>query len=330
MKSQEANRIVELFCRFSYSPAITRKVHRWLIEPEGEAEKDEALRRVWDSIAEEAAPELAHSWASVKMKAGIKSQRFYLRPRLLRRVACVLLPFAIAFAGYRIFFNEPHMTVVVTQNSEHRYVLLPDQSEVWLNSGSRISYPEGFKDSVRQVTLSGEAYFRVAKDKAKPFIVRTEDMNIRALGTEFNVQAYPADSRSVATLSSGKIQVEVAADGEGEESFLLAPRQQVVYNKERRQAVMNTVEEAAAAWKAGQLIFSEATLPDMVNELQRRFDVTIDYRALGASADLYTVKFTDNENITQVLEVLQDVVGFQYVRESARRYRMVKRLKAKS
>lgn len=328
MKSQQANRIVELFCRFSYSPAITRKVHRWLIEPEGEAEKDGALRRVWDSIAEEAAPELGHSWASVKMKAGIKPRRFYLRPRLIRRVACILLPFAIAFAGYRIFFNEPHVTVVVTQNSEQRYVLLPDQSEVWLNNGSRISYPDGFKDSVRQITLSGEAYFRVAKDQAKPFIVRTEDMSIRALGTEFNVQAYPADSRSVATLSCGKVRVLVTTGGEGDETFLLEPRQQVVYNKEKRQAVVDTVEEATAVWKVGQLVFSEATLPDMVNELQRRFDVTIDYRDLDASADLYTVKFTDHENITQVLEVLQDVVGFQYVRESAKKYRIGK-LKAK-
>ena len=88
-------------------------------------------------------------------------------------------------------------------------VMLPDSSEVWLNAGSSILYPETFAKDKRQVILNGEAYFSVKKDTASPFIVETSQLSVKVLGTRFNVKAYPNDEKITTTLTSGKVEVSV-------------------------------------------------------------------------------------------------------------------------
>lgn len=104
------------------------------------------------------------------------------------------------------------MIEVITSSNQQKQCTLSDGTTILLNSCTKVTYPSEFKDSVRVVTLVGEAYFSVASDAAKPFIVKTKDLSVRVLGTQFNISAYPSDDRTIATLNRGKIQVDIQSE----------------------------------------------------------------------------------------------------------------------
>lgn len=322
MKSQNVNRITELFFRFSYAPEVVRKVQGWMVGMEREKEKEEALFRIWEGLKVEAGPDSARSWEMVRERIGLTTRRSYAWGKLLRNVAAVVMPLFFVVGAYLIFWTGPQKVEVVTQNNEQRHFRLPDGSKIWLNSGSRISYLADFDDSTRLVELSGEAYFKVYPDQYKPFVVRTANLEIRALGTEFNVNAYPLDSRAVATLNSGKIQIDIITEFKGEKQYILSPRQQMVLYKDKQETAIRVLSSETGEWKNGALVFQDATLTDMVHALERQYDVRIEFQASDFPKDQYSVKFTDGEDAGQVLQVLQDMVGFQCVKKSARIYQL--------
>lgn len=104
---------------------------------------------------------------------------------------------------------------------------MPDSSEIWLNAGTAIKYPEKFSKAQRLVYLDGEAYFSVRKDAAKPFIVETSQLSVKVLGTQFNVKAYANDELVTTTLTSGKVEVTPPVQG----SQILKPNEQLTYDK---------------------------------------------------------------------------------------------------
>lgn len=325
MSSKNIVRIMESFFHFSYSSGIVRDVQRWMIEPGHQEEKEDALHELWECLEVQPEASFQQSWERVKSKTGLSPRPVFRNIRRLRRLVAIFVAGMLVAGGSFVFFRQPAVVEVVTGNNEQKYFRLPDNSEIWLNSGSRISYAAGFRDSIRRIVLVGEACFQVSPDKTKAFVVEAANMEVRALGTAFNISAYPSDSRTIATLNHGKIQVHIRTGEEEQLKYVLEPRQQMIFYKDEQRVSVNTVSGELTGWKEGQLIFRDATLSDIMNALQRRYDVDFDYQASEFPADLYTVKFSGQEDIGRVLEVLGDVVGGEFVEGSelkAKSYRL--------
>ncbi|WP_159103391.1 FecR family protein [Prolixibacter bellariivorans] len=196
-------------------------------------------------------------------------------------------------------------------------MVLPDKSVVWLNAGSTLEYPSEFSQQTRHVSLTGEAFFSVTKNKAKPFVVTTANLSVRVLGTKFNLKAYPDDNRTVATLQEGRIAVRT----KDKQQRKLLPNQQLTYNN--RTSLVQIVKIAPGDipdWKNGNLTFTDATLGEVLQTLRRRFNISIETdKSIDLSTEHYTIKFERGENPEQILRVLEDVAGdFTYTKENKR------------
>ena len=311
MKPDYISRIFDQFFNQTSTPEVTQKVQRWMVDDQWATEKDDSLHAIWDKLEVEPDQSTAYSLRIVESKIRKEEKRHLLNYRILLRVAAIIIPVALMAGGYFYFIGSSKNIEVSTLNNEQKQCTLPDGSSVRLNSGSKINYSSRFNDTVRLVTLEGEAYFTVQSNKKKPFIVKTKDLTLRVLGTEFNVASYSSDSRSVATLDRGKVQVTINREEKGpaSSSYILKPNQQLAYNKSDQSVLINIVTEEASGWKDGALIFQDATFNDILNTLQRHFNVTFRCDPAKFQGDFYSVKFVNHESIEQVMDVLQDVVG---------------------
>ena len=310
MEKNYIYRVLERFFNDSFPPATTRKVQEWLTDKRWTAEKDRALQTIWDGV--QASPDASTYQSLERVKTTIRLLESKKRTRIWIKCAAVMIPVLLLLGGYFSMNREVKMLTVFTSNKEQKECTLPDGTTIRLNSGSKITYPSKFKDTTRIVTLEGEAYFAVTGNPKQPFIVKTGSLSVKVLGTKFNISAYPGNDKAVATLNSGSIQVDTR-EGEGDSRYILIPNQQIIYNKTDRSVLVNTVTEETVGWKDGLLIFQDATFNDIMNTLQRRFDVSIEYDKQIFPNVTCTVKFVHHESLTEILNVLQDVIrDFDY------------------
>ena len=186
---------------------------------------------------------------------------------------------------------------------------MPDSSEVWLNAGSTILYPETFAKDKRLVILNGEAYFSVQKDTASPFIVETSQLSVKVLGTKFNVKAYPNDEKITTTLTSGKVEVSV----QSQPPRILKPNEQLTYDKKSSDIHISVIDtNDTNSWVVGKLIFTNATAGEIFRTLERHYNTTIDNEANIPVSKRYTVKFLKDEDLDEILNILKDIIGFDY------------------
>lgn len=153
-------------------------------------------------------------------------------------------------------------------------VILPDGTKVWLNNSSSLRYPTAFAGATREVSLTGEAYFEVARDRVKPFIVKVNDLRVDVLGTHFNITAYSDEKEINTTLVSGKIRLAI-----GNRRRVLQPGQQATLTGDDDNFQIHLVDTSdAIAWKDGYFHFDQASLPDVLRQLTRWYDVTLEVR----------------------------------------------------
>lgn len=204
---------------------------------------------------------------------------------------------------------------------------LPDGTHVVLNSGSRLTYPKNYAQSaVREIWLTGEAYFKVEHDASHPFIIHTKNLDIRDIGTTFNVKAYP-DELTEASLIEGAI--EVSFKNNNTPKILLKPRQKiVVLNKHTDNTTIKQVENnyklmpvetadrdkdliAETAWVTDQLVFKNEPFEDVAKKMERRYNVEFVFNDDEAKDYPLTGIFKD-ETVEQALKVLQEISPFDY------------------
>lgn len=171
-------------------------------------------------------------------------------------------------------------------------VLLPDGSEVWLNAESTIEFPSAFTGSSRTVSLKGEAYFKVARNEQQPFIVNTEKMSVKVLGTEFNLKSYKEETTHV-SLVKGK--VEVMQGGEDEVLTQLSPGQDAWMDGKGAVHVREVDTYAVTQWIRGYFFFDDAKLVDILRELSRWYNCGVVFNNRG-SMD-YRLHFSASRNV---------------------------------
>ncbi len=193
-------------------------------------------------------------------------------------VACmisVVIALSAFWIGKRVGNVSPdayyRTTVPAGSRSE---VTLPDGSIVWINAGSSLTYREDHREQTRIVTLDGEAYFEVKSDPKRPFIIESGVLQVRVLGTNFNVKAYSDEETVDVVLLSGK--VDVWPDGRGEALHVLLPDEKLTYHRETGRIEKHQVEaHDYCAWKDGRIYFDERPFIKLARELERVYNVRI-------------------------------------------------------
>ncbi|GAA3562192.1 FecR family protein [Snuella lapsa] len=199
-----------------------------------------------------------------------------------------------------------------TKRGDRKEIYLPDGSKIVLNAESQLIYPKEFNDSLREVTLIGEAFFDIKRNIYKPFIVNSNNLKIKVLGTSFNVKSYDGDKKIETTLVTGK--VELIKDEET--PIVLAPSQKAVfYKKENKLEIEKVYSHDVVAWKDGRLIFNKTPLQDVVVDLERKYNVKININSQKLLDYEYTGTF-DNLSINEVLKVLTISSPIKYAIEN--------------
>ena len=184
-------------------------------------------------------------------------------------------------------------------------ITLPDSSVVWLNANACLRYPREFSQQIRQVEIiKGEAFFEVRKDEKRPFIVQTDGVGIKVLGTTFNVDT--ESDKTLITLLTGKIGLYKSTNQNQTADQILQPGEQAVYFKSDNDLKILTIRpENTISWVTGVFEFKDNSLEDIMQELQRAFHVKIHIENENLKRQTFNANFTEKETLEEILSVLQ-------------------------
>jgi len=199
--------------------------------------------------------------------------------------------------------KEMVYNTLTTARGETYAITLSDGSRVWLNSESSVHYPVSFSGNERDVQVTGEAYFEVAHDASKPFIVSVKNVAIQVLGTKFNVNAYDDEDAIKTTLLEGKVKQRLT---DATSQIILSPGEQAEYNKQNLQLTKSEdvdVDEAVA-WRFGYFQFSHENVRTVLKQLSRWYDVDVKYQG-NVPQRSFGGKISRSNSLSQVLKTLE-------------------------
>lgn len=203
---------------------------------------------------------------------------------------------------------EPVMHTVITERGGEVEFTLDDGSRVWLNADSRLEFPVQFTGKERRVVLIGEAYFEVSSNKDKPFIVQSQGMNTRVLGTTFNIKAYNDDPIIQTTLISGKVEVDIS-----NKSIRLNKGFAAVMNRQTGKVeVVKADIESIIAWKSGYYIFNDKGLDDVMRTLARWYDIEHNISSEQLVEHTFSGRISKYETLEETLERITFAGGPQF------------------
>ncbi|MEY8591277.1 FecR domain-containing protein [Butyricimonas hominis] len=188
-------------------------------------------------------------------------------------------------------------------------LILPDGTHVWINSDSKLSFPVHFTSEKREVLLSGEAYFDVAKMKDCPFIVKTQNLAIKVLGTEFNVRAYPDAEVTETTLCRGSVNVS-----DGKSDITLQPSQQAVYVKANKDLSTRRVDvRLYTTWKNGIFMFENKPLEEIMTTLSRWYNINVFYANPAVKTYHFTGDLERYSNFQKTLNMIEKATSIKFI-----------------
>lgn len=239
-----------------------------------------------------------------------------LKPRILHvliqsfRVAAAVALLCLSVCAV-YWYATSTSTQTVSTLAETRYVRLPDGTSVTLNHFSSLTYPKGFKNANREVSLTGEAYFEVTKDKKHPFIVQAGPVNVQVLGTHFNIDAYPNNPDIKTTLLEGSVAI---SNTNNAIRLVLEPNQMAIYNKVGNSLIRKEIKNSGdeISWRQGELIFNDTSLKEIVQELSNSFNVNIQIQDTTLQNYCITAHFPKSEKLETILTVLHQTGHFDY------------------
>lgn len=208
---------------------------------------------------------------------------------------------------------------ISTSKGNQYQILLPDGTKVWLNAASSLKYPEVFTGNERKVILSGEAYFEVAKNKDMPFIVQTRNQDVQVLGTHFNINSYSDEQSIKTTLLEGAIKVTNANF-----SKILKPGEQSLVENNglgNINVIKNIDVDSEIAWKKGLFSFNNVALKTILIQLERWYDIKIDYQSIPDKR--YNGMVPRKSNLSEVLNMLELTGNISFKIEEGRRLKVI-------
>jgi ferric-dicitrate binding protein FerR (iron transport regulator) len=313
----------------------------WLGEPEDQGRRNDALNRHLQRLSNHL------STPTLNYEAGATEELPVLLPAESRggRIYRMLGPIAgIAAAVILIFFishpsniKSEHLqrtaeNTISTKPGSKSKVQLPDGSQVWLNADSRITYNESFRGPFREVQLTGEAYFDIARDKDHPFIIHANSIDVRVLGTSLNIRSYSNEKNTEAVLIHGSIEVTLRSSPD--KKIILQPNEKLVVQNGKAVVIKGTpsvqkYEDAPVMtlgkahidskdtvatdvlWVKNKLAFDQETLEEVGRKIERWYDVKVTITDERLKHVAYSGVFED-ESLRQLMEALRMTGNFRY------------------
>lgn len=219
----------------------------------------------------------------------------------------------IQVKGNVVYYEERKDRVTIDEYNMIRtplggeYALtLSDGTRVWLNAMSELRYPVVFGGDTREVELRGEAYFDVAEDENKPFVVRTDEFSVRVLGTSFNISAYADSPLALTTLCSGHVRLTDCMNPGNERDLL--PGEQLLFHREsRKMEIRNVDTDVFVSWREGFFQFDNHTVEEVFMILQRWYNVQVFYANAEVRQELFTGKLPRFDNMMIIIDLIKRV-----------------------
>ena len=301
------------------SPEDAKYVAEWFATKEGSDYLEAAMTRDSGLIKNEFADlYVDHDIPSKKILEQIrKNIRIKKLKRICFRVAAVLIPVVLIVGLYMQLnskvdlFGTSEYEEVVVDKGERIQIMFQDGTKVYINSDSKLRYPKKFALNTREVFLEGEAYFVVAKNKNRPFIVNLSGPAIHVLGTSFNVQDYPENKDIVVCLDEGNINLTLPT----EKKYPVKPGERLVYNKDNQQCTISKMNDMRrlSMWKQNVIVFKDTPLSEVIKILNRWYNVEFKVEDENVLKYVYTLT-SDNTLLEKVLMDLEKIapVKFEY------------------
>lgn len=301
------HKIIAFFAHNDFDETGKQAFWHWIVKTGNTAEKDEALRQFWNETSQKRnTAEARKALRLFQKRQGIVPARTV---RIWQTAAAVLAAVLATSLFLNLMQNKAGTDYIQAYipTAETERITLPDGTEVQLNSHSTLLYPQKFTGKSRSVYLIGEASFKVTPDKKHPFIVKAADLQVTALGTEFNIAAYPDSPTIDATLISGSVLVEC---NDLNDRAILQPNHSLVYNKsDRTHDITSPDMEAVTAWQRGELVFREMTMQEIITVLERKYPYSFEYRLKDLKNDRFSFSFKDNAPFEDVIDIITNVAG---------------------
>lgn len=340
------NRIIELLARKQAgeaTPAELEELNMLIAKHQDSVYYEEFLEQLWLNPEQELEiPDAGQAYLRHKLKFADefpKEKTRKVRIKNFISLAGIAAVLAVIGSIAIIYFNGRDKfvpdTEIVAGKGVRKKIRLPDGTLVWLNSDSKLSYDSAIKKRKKRIVyLVGEAFFDVAHDKVHPFIVRTDKICIKVLGTAFNIKAYPIDKKSEATLLRGSIELSVN-DRSGQK-IILSPSEKfaLVENKKEETLKLSpspkslkditlTIQHVVpvrigqneyiqeTSWRDSQLVFQNESLEDLQPKLERWFNISIKFDNEQPKLYRFTGVFKD-ETIEETLKAMQLIKPFNF------------------
>lgn len=253
---------------------------------------------------------LSNLFVDIKNTVKDKEARLVFMPpqrRLWHKIAGVAATLIIVSGFYLAWIRldkqnaSTNSTSIAVIDHQEKQLTLPDGSKIWLNSGAELKTSKVFNESVREVYLSGEAYFDIAHNASKPFIIHTGDIVTTVLGTAFNIKQDKSKHTIEVTVARGKVSV---ADGT-KMLGILTPNQQISFDTQKSISLRSIVDSrTVAAWHQNEIHFDDIKLADAVLNLERRFNVQISFKNETLEDCRFTGTASKEDNLDKILNVI--------------------------
>lgn len=283
------------------------------------------MKDLWDNLPEQRSAKLDSTKANEILDSILEAEGAITpvpkrsRSFTFSRMAAVLA--FLILAAVAVYYGkgekpQPEAAISkVSSDTEHKFIKLPDGSTVILNAGSTLDYPVSFREHpTREVVLTGEGFFDIRHDPAKPFIVHTGRLKTTVLGTAFNIKADKFEKNITVTVRRGKVKVsdDTAVIG------VLTSDQQITFDTERRVADQKPVDsKTRVAWAEQDIFFDDITLAEAVEQLEGRFGVAITFLNTALEECRFTASFVNGEDLEQVLQVICEFNHASYRKTAA-------------
>lgn len=316
-------RLITNYISGEITPSEKILVEEWIGQNPDRKIQIEKLEKIWNSGIEQEDLETAEAaWTDLEKRLISDSEKrsssilALLTKSYPVKVAVAVL---ILIAGYFLLsqlnlFNNNSGSEITwnekkTEPGQKSILTLFDGSRITLNAGSKLKYPKQFGTDVREVFLEGEAYFEVKRNESRPFIVRSGNISTTVLGTEFNVKAFPEESRIAVSLVDGKVSVHKSNDPG---QFMLNPSQQFIYEKTSGREVISTFDlSQAVGWKNDLFKFENERLENVIAVLERAYGVEIEIKDKSLLNKRITTQF-NQDSFWTMIKVLREVTGLNF------------------
>lgn len=309
--------VIFAFLNDELTPAEKREVENWIGLSDKNRRVFERVKFIWDhSRADYSNVEvdLENAWQSIQRRS--RSNRWAVK--YFRIAASIAVLLGMGYLSYRIVnhnVSPGQEWITLATASDRNDVELPDGSHVWLNHHSSVAYPVKFRFGIREIELSGEAFFEVMKNKRKPFVVKSESSLVEVLGTSFNVESDLTLAEEVTvTVVTGKVALSELADPAN--ILFLEPGEKGTYDLSNNR-IRKTVNDNRnfMAWKTGILVFENSSVDEVCSILSGHYGIPVSTDPRGG-LDMKRLTATyDNKDLGEVLDILSLTLDIKYESE---------------